>query len=89
VNGSLTINRRRFLGAAAAFGAVGALTLPAQGAISPSVANLPARSNVMIRDAHVITMVPDEADLPNGNVRVENGTDGFGRCWSARAVATI
>jgi 5-methylthioadenosine/S-adenosylhomocysteine deaminase len=74
MNGSLTINRRRFLGAAAAFGAAGAFALPAQGAVSPSVANLPARSNVVIRNAYVITMVPGEPDLPNGDVRVENGT---------------
>src|SRR5262249_20901730 len=73
MNRSLTINRRRFLGAAAACGAAGALALPAQGAISLSVANLPARSNVVIRNAHVITIVPGEADLPNGDVRVENG----------------
>jgi 5-methylthioadenosine/S-adenosylhomocysteine deaminase len=73
MDGSLMLNRRRFLGAAAAFGASGALALPAQGAVSSAVANLPARSNVVIRNAYVITMVPGEVDLPNGDVRVENG----------------
>ena len=57
VNSSLRLNRRQILGAAAAFGAAGALSLPAQGAVSPSVAALPARSNVVIRNAYVITMV--------------------------------
>jgi len=73
MNGSFSIDRRRFLGAAAASGAAGVFALPAQGAASPAVTNLPARSNVVIRNAYVITMVPGEADLPNGDVRVENG----------------
>src|SRR5262249_11881400 len=74
MNGWLTLNRRQFLGTAAAWGAAGALALPAQGAVSSSVANLPSRSSVVIRNAYVITMVPGEADLPSGDVRVENGT---------------
>jgi 5-methylthioadenosine/S-adenosylhomocysteine deaminase len=73
MNGSLMLNRRNFLDAAAVISAAGALALPAQGAVSPSIANLPARSNVVIRGAYVITMVPGEPDLPNGDVRIENG----------------
>jgi len=69
---SLTIHRREFLGGAAALG-ISALALPARSAVSPAVGNLPGRSNVVIRNAHVMTMVPGAADLPNGDVRVENG----------------
>jgi 5-methylthioadenosine/S-adenosylhomocysteine deaminase len=68
----LAIHRRQFLGGAAALG-VSALAVPAQSAVSPSVGNLPGRSNVVIRNAHVMTMVPGAADLPNGDVWVANG----------------
>ena len=68
----LTIHRRQFLGGAAALG-VSALAVPANSAVSPAVGRLPARSNVLIRNAYVMTMVPGAADLPNGDVRVENG----------------
>src|SRR5258707_1635532 len=69
----LTIARRAFLGGAAALGAYHALGTPARAAASPSVANLPARGNVLIRNAYVMTMEPGQADLPNGDVHVENG----------------
>jgi 5-methylthioadenosine/S-adenosylhomocysteine deaminase len=68
----LTIHRRQFLGGAAALG-VSALAVTANSAVSPAVGNLPGRSHVMIRNAYVMTMVPGAADLPNGDVRVENG----------------
>ena len=32
--------------------------MPAHAAVSPSVSNLPARSNVVIRNAYVMTMEP-------------------------------
>src|SRR5258707_12924241 len=67
----LTIARRAFLGGAAALGAYHALGTPARAAASPSVANLPARGNVLIRNAYVMTMEPGQADLPNGDVHVE------------------
>jgi len=67
------IDRRGFLGGAAALGAAQALPLPAPAAVSPSVANLPARSNVVIRNAYVMTMVPGAADLPDGDVHIANG----------------
>jgi cytosine/adenosine deaminase-related metal-dependent hydrolase len=73
MNGSLMVDRRQLLGAAAAVGVSGAFALPAQGAVSGAVASLPARSNVLIRNAHVITMVPGAPDLPAGDVLVENG----------------
>ncbi len=68
----LTIHRREFLSGAAALG-ISAFALPARSAVSPAVGNLPARSNVVIRNAYVMSMVPGAADLPNGDVRVENG----------------
>jgi 5-methylthioadenosine/S-adenosylhomocysteine deaminase len=49
------------------------LAMPAGSAVSPAVGRLPGRSNVVIRNAYVMTMVPGAADLPNGDVRVANG----------------
>jgi 5-methylthioadenosine/S-adenosylhomocysteine deaminase len=49
------------------------LAMPAGAAVSPAVGRLPGRSNVVIRNAYVMTMVPGAADLPNGDVRVANG----------------
>lgn len=69
----ITIHRRALLSGAAALGAVHALGSPARAAVSPSVANLPARGNVLIRNAYVMTMEPGQADLPAGDVHVENG----------------
>ena len=71
--GLFKLDRRRFIGGATAAGAAGVPGLPALGAVSPSVANLPQRANMIIRNAYVVTMVPGAADLPNGDVRVENG----------------
>jgi 5-methylthioadenosine/S-adenosylhomocysteine deaminase len=73
MKGSLMVDRRQLLSVAAAVGAAGALTLPAQGAVSGAVASLPARGNVLIRNAYVLTMVPGAPDLPGGDVLVENG----------------
>jgi 5-methylthioadenosine/S-adenosylhomocysteine deaminase len=73
MKGSSIVDRRQLLSAAAAAGASGALTLPAQGAVSGAVASLPARGAVLIRNAYVITMVPGVPDLPDGDVLVENG----------------
>jgi 5-methylthioadenosine/S-adenosylhomocysteine deaminase len=73
MKGSLMVDRRQLLSAAAAVGAAGAFALPAQGAVSGAVASLPARGAVLIRNAYVITMVPGAPDLPDGDVLVENG----------------
>jgi 5-methylthioadenosine/S-adenosylhomocysteine deaminase len=70
MNGSLTVDRRQLLAAAAA---AGALTLPVEGAASGSIGPLPARGQVLIRNAYVITMEPGAAGLPDGDVLVENG----------------
>src|SRR6476646_8639605 len=72
----IRIGRRAFLGGVAALSAMHGLRMPAQAAVSPSVANLPARSNVVIRNAYVMTMEPDQPDLPNGDVHVDNGLIG-------------
>lgn len=66
------VDRRQLLSAAAAVSASGAFALPAPGAASGAVASLPARDNVLIRNAYVITMT-GAPDLPGGDVLVENG----------------
>src|SRR5262249_5607569 len=70
----LGMRRRTFLGGVAAVGAMHGLRTSADAAISPAVANLPSRSNLVIRNAYVMTMEPGQADLPNGDVHVDNGT---------------
>jgi 5-methylthioadenosine/S-adenosylhomocysteine deaminase len=67
------IRRRTFLGGVAALGAMRGFGMDAHAAISPSVASLPARGHVVIRDACVMTMEPGQADLPKGDVHVDNG----------------
>ena len=69
----ISIQRRAFLGGVAALGAMQGFRMPAHAAVSPSVSNLPARSNVVIRNAYVMTMEPGQPDLPNGDVHVDNG----------------
>ena len=66
----ISIRRRAFLGGVAALGAMHGFRMPAHAAVSPSVSNLPARSNVVIRNAYVMTMEPGQPDLPNGDVHV-------------------
>ena len=68
----LSIDRRQFVGGAAALG-VSAFAVPAGSAVSPSIGNLPGRGYVVIRNAYVMSMAPGAADLANGDVRVENG----------------
>jgi cytosine/adenosine deaminase-related metal-dependent hydrolase len=69
----INIHRRTFLGGVAALGAMHGFGISAQAAVSPSVANLPARGHVVIRNAYVMTMEPGQADLTNGDVHVDNG----------------
>jgi 5-methylthioadenosine/S-adenosylhomocysteine deaminase len=73
MTGGIGIRRRTFLGGVAALGAMQGFGIRAQAAISPSVANLPARGNVVIRNAYVLTMEPGQADLPNGDVHINSG----------------
>src|SRR3979490_1065205 len=70
---ALGIRRRTFLGGVAALGAMHGFGIDAQAAVSPSVAALPARGHVVIRNAYVMTMEPGQADLTNGDVHVDNG----------------
>ena len=70
---NISIRRRAFLGGVAALGAMHGFGMRAHAAVSPSVANLPARGNVVIRNAYVMTMEPGQADLSNGDVHVDNG----------------
>jgi 5-methylthioadenosine/S-adenosylhomocysteine deaminase len=67
------IHRRTFLGSVAALGVFNGLGLKAHAAVSPSIANLPGRSNVVVRNAYVISMEPGQADLPNGDVHMNGG----------------
>ena len=69
----IRIRRRTFLGGVAALGAIQGFGVRAQAAVSPSVATLPARGHVVIRDAYVMTMEPGQADLPQGDVHIDNG----------------
>src|SRR3981189_1974286 len=71
---AISIRRRTFLGGVAALGAMHGLRMDARAAISPSLDNLPARRHVVIRNAYFITMEPGAADLPNGDVHVDNGS---------------
>src|SRR5260370_30261996 len=69
----ISIRRRGLLGGVAAIGAMHGFRMPAHAAVSPSVSNLPARGNVVIRNAYVMTMEPGQPDLPSGGVHVDNG----------------
>jgi 5-methylthioadenosine/S-adenosylhomocysteine deaminase len=71
---AISMRRRTFLGGVAALGAMHGLWMDARAAVSPSVADLPARRHVVIRNAYVMTMEPGAADLPDGDVHVENGS---------------
>ena len=67
------IRRRAFLGGAAALGVMQGLSRISNAAVSPAVANLPARANVVIRNAYVMPMEPGQPDLPNGDIHINNG----------------
>jgi 5-methylthioadenosine/S-adenosylhomocysteine deaminase len=77
--GDLRLGRRGFLGAAVAAGAMGLAGLPSDvlaqaarkggGAIAP----LPARGNIVIRNAYVMTMDPTLGDIAGGDVHVNDG----------------
>lgn len=77
------INRRTALSAVAALGALGVISR-AEAATrkrvsrkpdssKPAAGKLPARGNVVIRNAYVMTMEPGAADIPNGDVHVNDG----------------
>ena len=69
------VNRRRVLmggGALGALGATGLLRAPAFAAPA-TTPRLPARGNVVIRGAYVMTMEPATGDIRDGDVHVRDG----------------
>jgi 5-methylthioadenosine/S-adenosylhomocysteine deaminase len=70
------IDRRRFIGGAAALGALGALGAPSWAAADRGgrrSRGLPPRESFVIRGAYVMTMDPALGDLPEGDVAVRDG----------------
>jgi 5-methylthioadenosine/S-adenosylhomocysteine deaminase len=70
------VDRRQFIGGAAALGALGLLGTPGtatgrgeRGGSGP----VPHRESFVIRGAYVLTMDPDLGDLPRGDVAISNG----------------
>jgi len=61
-----TINRRRFLGSLAAVAAVPL-------ARRAHAAALPARGELILRNAYIMTMDPGLGDIPGGDVHIRNG----------------
>jgi 5-methylthioadenosine/S-adenosylhomocysteine deaminase len=73
---TVRVNRRRVLmggGALGALGATGLLRAPAFAAPA-TTPRLPARGNVVIRGAYVMTMEPATGDIRDGDVHVRDGT---------------
>jgi cytosine/adenosine deaminase-related metal-dependent hydrolase len=69
-----SISRRHLLGGVAASAlALSALPIGAQAASRPAAAKLPARANVVIRNAYVMTMEQGVGDLKEADVHVRDG----------------
>jgi 5-methylthioadenosine/S-adenosylhomocysteine deaminase len=69
------LSRRRILQSSAAFAVLataGPTALPVLAAPA-TVSRLPGRANVVIRNAYVMTMEPDTADIHDGDVHVRDG----------------
>ena len=68
------LTRRRLLGGAATLAAIGltGLPLPPAGALAATAPKLPARGNIVIRNAYVMTMEKD-GDLKDADVHVRDG----------------
>jgi 5-methylthioadenosine/S-adenosylhomocysteine deaminase len=70
----MAVDRRQFIGGAAAFGAMGLLGVPGlAGANGGGSGRLPRRETFVVRDAYVLTMDPTLGDLPRGDVAVRDG----------------
>jgi 5-methylthioadenosine/S-adenosylhomocysteine deaminase len=67
------VDRRQFIGGAAALGALGLLGTPGAAARHGGSGSLPRRESFVIRDAYVMTMDADLGDLPRGDVAVRDG----------------
>jgi len=84
--------RRRVLQGGIALGALGAAGLPAASAYAApaAAARLPARGNVVIRNAYVMTMEPATPDIKDGDVHVKDGVIvAVGQKLSAPGATTI
>ena len=68
----LDFTRRGLLGGAAALSAAGSAGF-ARGAFAAAAPKLPARGNVVIRNAYVMTMEKDVGDIKDGDVHVRDG----------------
>src|SRR5258708_15262262 len=70
--GSLQFNRRSILQCGAAFATLKCSIRPALAA--PAIApRLPARANVIIRNAYIMTMEAGTGDIKDGDVHVKDG----------------
>ena len=67
------LSRRRVLQGGIALGALGAVGLPAAYAAPAAAPRLPARGNIVIRNAYVMTMEPATPDIKDGDVHVKDG----------------
>ena len=70
--GNSTMTRRGILKGGVALGMAG-LGAPAAFAAPASVPRLPARGNIVIRNAYVMTMEPGVADMVGGDVHIKDG----------------
>ena len=71
--GALQFSRRRVLQGVAASAAVGPAGLAPASAAPAAARKLPARGNVVIRNAYVMTMEPGAPDIKDGDVHVRDG----------------
>ena len=86
------LSRRRVLQGGIALGALGAAGLPAASAYAAPAAapRLPARGNIVIRNAYVMTMEPATPDISDGDVHVKDGVIvAVGQKLSAPGATTI
>ena len=86
------LSRRRVLQGGIALGAHGAAGLPAASAYAApaAAARLPARGNIVIRNAYVMTMEPSTPDIKDGDVHVKDGVIvAVGQKLSAPGATTI
>jgi len=70
--GNLQFNRRSMLQCGAAFAMLKCSTMPALAAPA-TAARLPARANVIIRNAYIMTMEAGTGDIKDGDVHVKDG----------------
>ena len=86
------LSRRRVLQGGIALGALGVAGLPAASVYAAAAATprLPARGNIVIRNAYVMTMEPATPDIKDGDVHVNDGVIvAVGQKLSAPGATTI